>query len=212
MSARFPLAVRATVSLEGAPSEHALPVILDTARSLFVEGGYEAASIAAVALGAGVSRQAIYRHFADPREMLRALVDRDVDDLVGRLHAPLSAIGDVDTLVGASLEVFIDFVLEHRREYLLLFGQAGRAELGVASILAGLRARLAGIYMSVFAPAIEAAGVAWPPPAQARLIAYALMALCDGVVLAWLESPEPELGREDVRQLLQVMVVRALVA
>jgi AcrR family transcriptional regulator len=195
----------------GAPRNAPLAV-LDAARALFIEGGYEAIAIAAVADAAGVSRQAVYLQFHHPGALLEAIVDRDVDVLVARLRAATGRDGDLDELVRRSLEVFLDFVLEHRREYLLLFGRAGRAEPEVAVLLGGLRGRLADLYMAVFAPALAAAGVVLPPPAQSRLVAHAVMALCEGVVLAWLEDPLAAVGREDLLDLLRVMTVRALTA
>jgi AcrR family transcriptional regulator len=187
--------------------------ILDAARALFIEGGYEAMSIAAVADAAGLSRQVVYRRFPHPRALLECLVDRDVEDLVDRLRLAAPVGRDVNSLVGASVAVFVDFVLDHRREYLLLFGRAGRAEPEVAAILGDLRTRLADLYIAIFGPAILAAGVPWPSPAQARLVAYAVMALCEGVVLAWLEDPVTvAVSREGVIDLLQAMVVRALVS
>jgi AcrR family transcriptional regulator len=190
----------------------AVPVaILDAARALFTEGGYEAMTVEAVADAAGLPRQVVYRRFPHPRALLQCLVDRDVDDLVEQLRGATPVGGDIDSLVGTSVAVFVDFVLEHRREYLLLFGRAGRAEPEVATLLGDLRSRLADLYISVFAPAVVATGVPWPSPAQARLVAYAVMALCEGVVLAWLEDPVTvAVSREGVIDLLQAMVVRAL--
>lgn len=184
--------------------------ILDAARALFVEGGYEAMTVAAVADGAGVSRQVVYRYFSHPRALLERLVDRDVDDLVERLRGAINGGGNIDSLIGGSLAVFVDFVLEHRREYLLLFGRAGRAEPEVATILGDLRARLADIYVSVFAPALVDRGHPMPSPAHARLVAYAVMSLCEGVVLGWLEDPSVAISREGVITLLHGMVLRAL--
>lgn len=185
--------------------------ILDAARALFTEGGYEAMTVDAVADAAALPRQVVHHLFPHPRALLEHLVDRDVDDLVERLRHATPAGGDIDSLVRTSVAVFVDFVLEHRREYLLLFGRAGRGEPEVASLLGDLRARLADLYISVFAPAVVATGVPWPSPAQARLVAYAVMALCEGVVLAWLEDPgTTAVSREGVIDLLQAMVVRAL--
>ena len=192
-------------------AEGAVPsAILDAARALFIEGGYEAMTVAAVADAAGVSRHVVYHRFPHPRALLECLVDRDVDDLVNRLRRGTSAGGDLDSLVGTSIAVFVDFVLDHRREYLLLFGRAGHAEPEVSIILGDLRMRLADLYISVFAPAVVASGATWPSAAQARLVAYAVMALCEGVVLAWLEEPALAVTREGVIELLQAMVVRAL--
>ncbi len=50
--------------------------ILDAARALFEEHGYFAVGLEAVASKAGISRQAIYLHFASKADLLRALHER----------------------------------------------------------------------------------------------------------------------------------------
>jgi AcrR family transcriptional regulator len=49
--------------------------ILDGARAAFLRFGFERASMADIAAGAGVSRTALYHYFAGKEEVLRAVVD-----------------------------------------------------------------------------------------------------------------------------------------
>ncbi|WP_428333352.1 TetR/AcrR family transcriptional regulator [Novosphingobium sp.] len=49
--------------------------ILDGARAAFMRFGYERASIADIASGAGVSRTAVYHYFPGKEDVLRAVVD-----------------------------------------------------------------------------------------------------------------------------------------
>ncbi len=56
--------------------------ILCAARSIIVADGEEAASMKAIARAAGISRQAVYLHFADRAKLLQALVDY-VDEIAG---------------------------------------------------------------------------------------------------------------------------------
>ena len=50
--------------------------ILDAARTLFEEHGYFGVGLETVAGKAGISRQAIYLHFASKADLLRALHER----------------------------------------------------------------------------------------------------------------------------------------
>jgi AcrR family transcriptional regulator len=49
--------------------------IMDGARSAFLRFGFERASLADIATGAGVSRTAVYHYFPGKEEVLRAVVD-----------------------------------------------------------------------------------------------------------------------------------------
>jgi len=183
--------------------------LLDAARVLFAEAGFDGFSMAEVALRAGASRPAVYRMFPDRAALLAAVVNRDADDLVGRLYRALPAEAPLDSLIEQALVVFVDFAAERRREYLVLFGQAGRVHPEVASLLQGLRARLAAFYVPAFRDAALRAAIPQPSDAQARLTAFAIMSMCEGVMQSWLEDDHPSSSDELVR-LLKGMVMRSL--
>jgi TetR/AcrR family transcriptional repressor of mexJK operon len=55
--------------------------IVTAATQLFMDNGYELTSMEAVARQAGVSKLTIYSHFADKKELFRAIVQRRCDKL-----------------------------------------------------------------------------------------------------------------------------------
>lgn len=85
--------------------------ILDAARTLFEEQGYFGAGLEAVAKKAGVSRQAIYLHFASKADLLTALHLRIYEtDVVPALERhPIwtvpTALDAVDAMISVDAEV-----------------------------------------------------------------------------------------------------------
>ncbi len=85
--------------------------ILTSARALFEEQGYHGAGLEAVAKRAGVSRQAIYLHFASKAELLMALHARiyetDVVPALDRhpIWTAATALEAVDAAIAVDAEV-----------------------------------------------------------------------------------------------------------
>jgi AcrR family transcriptional regulator len=88
--------------------------ILDAARSLFEENGYFAVGLEAVATKAGISRQAIYLHFASKADLLRALHERvntqDVAPAFERVWAAETADVALDAWIDATAEAVPKFI------------------------------------------------------------------------------------------------------
>ncbi len=85
--------------------------ILTAARELFEEQGYHGAALEAVAKRAGVSRQAIYLHFASKAELLTALhahiYETDVAPTLERhpIWTAPTALDGLDALISVDAEV-----------------------------------------------------------------------------------------------------------
>ena len=60
------------------PADEKRAEIVDAARKLFLDTGYEAASIGAIAATAGVAPNTIYWYFKDKDEVLVAVLDREL--------------------------------------------------------------------------------------------------------------------------------------
>jgi len=72
--------------------------ILEGARAAFLRFGFKRTSMADIAVGAGVSRTALYHYFTDKDEVLRAVVE----ELHARsLSAAVEALEDSETLAAA---------------------------------------------------------------------------------------------------------------
>ncbi len=80
--------------------------ILDSALRLIEESGSQEVRIGDIARAAGISRQAVYLHFADRTDLLVATARHadEVNDLEGEIEKCRSAVGGL-----ASLDALVDF-------------------------------------------------------------------------------------------------------
>ena len=72
---------------------HSLDSLLDVAVALFIERGFEATSMDALADRLGVTKSAIYHHVPSKVELLRLALDRALDGLFAVLSEPGAAQG-----------------------------------------------------------------------------------------------------------------------
>src|SRR5437763_10966100 len=64
--------------------------LLDVARALFAEKGFDATSIEEIAHRAGVSKPVVYEHFGGKEGIYAVVVDREMRDLLDRIVSALS--------------------------------------------------------------------------------------------------------------------------
>jgi TetR/AcrR family transcriptional regulator, mexJK operon transcriptional repressor len=112
--------------------------ILDAATTLFLRNGYLGTSMDEIAAQAAVSKQTVYKHFADKESLFTAIVTAAVDAAGDPVHDEATALADSDD-VGADLralardqlgKVMQPHLMQLRR---LVIGEAGRfPELGRA--------------------------------------------------------------------------------
>ncbi len=86
--------------------------ILQAARKLWHKGGEKALSMRAVAKAAGTNTPAVYRRFRNREEILRTLVTHYQQEFFKVLQ-PCRSLQEVG-------QVYLDFVLDRPREYLLM--------------------------------------------------------------------------------------------
>jgi AcrR family transcriptional regulator len=135
--------------------------VLDAARSLFEERGWEGASVAAIAQKAGVSEETVYARFRNKRGLLGELVQRAVR---GEDPRPIPEQAGPRALSGASdqreqLRLFAaDIVLrlERAAPVIAIVAGASRSEPELAELLARLHAdRLRNLRVLVDALALN---------------------------------------------------------
>jgi AcrR family transcriptional regulator len=124
--------------------------ILTTARELFARDGFEATTIGAIAGRAGVSKGALYHHFADKADVLAAVYEDLEQELVESLVAVAVTETDPVLALRRGCQAFLDHCLDpvFRRIALVdapngLGWQRWRsidARHGFGLLLAGLRA------------------------------------------------------------------------
>lgn len=150
-------------------SEATRGALLDAARRLFVAHGYAGTSTPAVCEAAGITRGALYHHFADKRDLFHAVLAREAAAVAAEIE---QATADADLPAGEALLVGSDAYLsamavDGRTRLLLVEGPAvlGRDALEAldaahaeASLRAGLQqAGVRGVDLDVLTGCLSAA-------------------------------------------------------
>lgn len=84
--------------------------VLDAALQVFGRYGLRRTSMDLIAQAAGVSRPALYQHYAGKQEIFRAVAERAIDQLIGRAEEIGQATGDVTDRVFQALDLKLEFV------------------------------------------------------------------------------------------------------
>jgi AcrR family transcriptional regulator len=108
--------------------------LLEAARALFVSKGYGDTSTPDIAQAAGITRGALYHHFADKRDLFRQVLAREAMAVAADIEAAAPApLGPREALLQGS-EAYLDAMTVPGRTRLLLVD--GPAVLGMAEAMA----------------------------------------------------------------------------
>jgi len=114
--------------------------ILQTARELFARQGVQQTSLQEIADRLGITKPALYYHFASREDLVRSIVTPLLDDGEGFLTR-MEERHDVRPV--ELIEGFFDFHHRHRKDMLLLLSELTTlSELGLIDVVLAWRARL----------------------------------------------------------------------
>lgn len=189
---------------EAAQTKQAL---LDAALRVFSRDGYAASRLADIAAAAGVTRGAIYHHFANKADLYLALIERAEAEQQAVMDAAIAAGGGIAAITRRIMAAAFT-TLARRPAYrnvmeLSLFKVADSEEL---SELIEKRRREAVTLIDSIA-AIMAQGVAagdFRPDLDPQTAARAFIAYQQGVTRLWLVNPEAFAIEEEAAKLADV--------
>jgi AcrR family transcriptional regulator len=95
--------------------------ILQAAKELFLELGYEATTIRRIADRVGVSAPALYLYFQDKEQMMLALCDQTFAVLIESISEIENTVTDPRERIRRFGEAYLKFGLAHPDEYKLIF-------------------------------------------------------------------------------------------
>lgn len=171
--------------------------LVAAARRLFAERGFAATSTPEIVAAAGVTRGALYHHYADKTALFRAVVEQEHALLAMSINAAAEGEdepGPVRALIAGG-DAFLDAMQEPgRRQILLVDAPAvlGRIEVDAIDAQHGLRTLIEGVKAAMEAKAIR--------DLPALPLAHLLNALFDRAAMA---APE-ELG--DYRKAIKALI------
>jgi AcrR family transcriptional regulator len=88
--------------------------ILDATAELVAARGFHAVGVAEIGAAAGVTGSAIYRHFANKEEVLVALVERVVDELLRGARSVIRESSQADQALDALIRAHAEFAVRDR--------------------------------------------------------------------------------------------------
>lgn len=176
-----------------APRESSRERILQEAARLFVAQGYRGLSMREIAAGVGVSKPAIYHHFADKEQLFVAVLDGAVDHLAAAIAEARASGPPWQACIGRIVAGLLGQRVEQRAVLRL-------ATQELVHLSAGTRARFLARYERDFTGAIReviAAGIAAGEfrPVSADTATWALL----GMLYPYFSSqnaPAPEMVDE----------------
>ncbi|MGQ2990005.1 MAG: TetR/AcrR family transcriptional regulator [Brevundimonas sp.] len=95
--------------------------MLAAAERIFVEHGYEGATIRKIADEVGLSSTALYMHFADKGEILHEICRETFERLIAGNRRVMDEAGAADERLERILQAYIDFGFENPNAYRLVY-------------------------------------------------------------------------------------------
>jgi AcrR family transcriptional regulator len=112
----------AASTLRARQAEATRQLLVSVARDLFTEHGYAGTSVADIIQGAGVTRGALYHHFAGKEALFRAVHDAVQADAMSRVVTARLAVQEPWAAVRAGLSAYLDACLEPAFRRIVMLG------------------------------------------------------------------------------------------
>lgn len=169
--------------------------ILDAAEEVFHHNGVSQTSLADIAAAAGVTRGAIYHHFADKADLFEAMMQRvfdPVEELVAELQAEIARHGDTLQSLRTLVLSYVERLVRDAR-YQCIFDIAWHKceYVGAMARIRDQHMECGNHYLDIMESALRIARAQGTivPETDPRQAAVGLMALIDGLIVNWTLNP-----------------------
>ena len=160
--------------------------ILEAAERIFVEHGYEGATIRKIADEVGLSSTALYMHFADKGEILLQICRDTFDMLLASVRELAALDAPPEVRLRRMIEAYIDFGFAQPNAYRLIYlTRPLEARDGAQSAAQELGGELFGAFEEVVRETVEAGRMS----GDASTTAQAIWASGHGVVSLMITKP-----------------------
>jgi AcrR family transcriptional regulator len=154
--------------------------LLEVAREIFAERGYQATTMDDLASAAGFTKPILYQHFASKEALYNEIVEEAADQLAAALTAATAATSVPRTMVESAFRVFFEVVVNETAAFRLLFLQPPVGDS--ITELRKVETRLASFIEDL----IPLEG----HPDHRRQLAASLVGMAEGAATAWLIQQE----------------------
>ena len=159
--------------------------LIEIARAIFAQHGYEATSVEEIAARAKVSKPIVYEHFGGKEGLYAVVVDREVEHIVGRIVDAMSTGSPRERLERAAL-AFLTYVQERPDGFAVLLRDAAPSKRSgqMPALMYDLADRVGGVFAEQFRNAGYDAKAA-------PIYAHALVGMVAFVGQWWTETRKP---------------------
>jgi AcrR family transcriptional regulator len=125
--------------------------LIEIARTVFAERGFDGASVEEIASRAGVSKPVVYEHFGGKEGLYAVVVDREVRHLLGMMREALRE-GSARVLLEQAAVALLDYVEQSSDGFRILVRDSpiGSASGSFMSIISDIGTRVEGILVDEF--------------------------------------------------------------
>ncbi len=162
--------------------------LLDVARALFAEKGFDGTSIEEIAHRAGVSKPVVYEHFGGKEGVYAVVVDREMEEVIRRITVAIST-GTPRMRIEQAAVAFLSYVEDHPYGFAVLSRDAPPTSGGQLNSLLNEVADRVG---ALFAEQFKRAGY---DRKAAPIYAHALVGMVSFVGRWWVEARKPSVER-----------------
>ena len=184
---------------------HMKKTILSVAVDLFFEKGYFATSISEIAAGCGIQKASIYYHYANKEEILFAIMDSTMQELVANLENALGGVSDVEERVRAAVRSHVEFHLRHQKDTFIasseLRGLTGTRYRAIVE----RRDTYERFIQKLMTAGIEAGCF---PEGDVKILSYAVLTLCTAGA-SWF-NPQGRLSIDAIASIYEDFILSGL--
>ena len=161
--------------------------LVDVAKSVFAELGYDGASVEEIANRAGVSKPIVYEHFGGKEGLYAVVVDRETSRLLEMITSRLGPGLGAREQVRSSAMAFLDYIEDDPAGFRVLTrdSPSGFSGGGMAGLLSDVATKAEEVLSGFFART----GI---DLASAPLYAHALVGMVVHVGAWWAEERSPD--------------------
>nr|WP_300336791.1 TetR/AcrR family transcriptional regulator [Actinomyces sp.] len=155
--------------------------LIDVARGLFAEKGFDGTSIEEVASRAKVSKPVVYEHFGGKEGLYAVIVDRELSTISSTITAALSCPAPPSAVVERAALALLTYIEDSPDGFRLLSSSTDRAAGTYSTLLADVAIQVSGILAEQFsAHDLD--------PRTAPLYAQMLVGIVSSPAWWWLEN------------------------
>ncbi len=159
--------------------------LIEVARGLFAERGFEGSAIEEVANRAAVSKPIVYEHFGGKEGLYAVVVDREVDLLLSMMREALTAGTSRELLEQAAIAL-LDYIEQHPEGFRILVRDTPvGTSASFQTIIGDVATRVEGILMEAF----TRRGL---DPKTAPMYAQMLVGMVGTTGQWWLDTRQPD--------------------